>query len=97
MFLVSRELVVEHVEVVEGSPVYPHKPVVLTLAAAVDRPWVRVLNLPKAFPTQRPQGCWSRDHAGRWAQAGQDVNERLGTHPDRARADLTGAWRLFLS
>ena len=50
MFIVSRELQVENIRVVSGSPVHPHKPVILELLAPRPRPWVRVVATPKPFP-----------------------------------------------
>ncbi len=97
MFLVSRELIVNGIAEVEGSPVFPHKPVVLTIAAKAHRPWIRVYDLPKVFPTQRPLGCWAADHAARWARAKLDVQAQLDADAVGGRDALTRVWQLFLT
>ena len=65
MFLVSHELIVSSVVVAEGSPVCPHKPVVLTLhpgyaCTACQRSSPRSGWLGVGPPTTRRAGCASR-------------------------------------
>ena len=57
MFIVSRGLRVTNIRVVSGSPVFPHKPIILELEASRQRPWVRVMQVAKPFPVLRPAGC----------------------------------------
>ncbi|CAK0874919.1 unnamed protein product [Prorocentrum cordatum] len=111
MFIVSRGLRLLNVEVISGSPVWPHRPVVLELEATRQRPYIRVMDVPKSFPQQRPAGCARWDYRVPWVSVGAEVRRLLRSAPRQghgsraARADgqltqlrdqVNIAWQRFL-
>eukprot|EP00959_Pyramimonas_sp_CCMP1952_P384202 8051596-Pyramimonas_sp.AAC.1 len=70
MFIVSSGLRLLNVEVISGSPAWPHRPVVLELEATRQRPCTRVMDVPKSFPQGRPAGCARWDYHVPWVSVG---------------------------
>eukprot|EP00959_Pyramimonas_sp_CCMP1952_P215456 4507744-Pyramimonas_sp.AAC.1 len=81
MFIVSSGLRLLNVEVISGSPVWPHRPVVLELEATRQSPYIRVMDVPRRFPQERPAGCASWDYRVPWASLGEEVRRLLRSAP----------------
>ncbi|CAK0854950.1 unnamed protein product, partial [Prorocentrum cordatum] len=82
MSIVSQALEVIGIQVVSGSPVYPHRPVLLNLKATRQPPWIRPFDVPKPFPQARPAGCLREDPAPRWRSVRDRLAQVLDVIPD---------------